>query len=298
MNTLPDSPPQADATAWPIRLNPYSRTFPTPMPLTRRFPRRRSHSNGAARPSRGRAGRAGARRPRRHRPVQRHAGRPAAVRGSGGPGLARHCRGARRVRTPGRPARQERPGGERDAAVSRPAGHAGPRSHPPAAGGSRRQGVLGPQAMRALAAIRPPPAGPAGKVFRLSGSQVSRRIAAAARAAGLGRDSAATARASAWPRVSPPAAPACPSSCRPDAGSPVPCPRSTSAPRRQATALWPSTTQPGRPPTERSSGASWHGLARLAPRSPCLRGYSRPPRPWKAALRASSLLTIPGFNPE
>ena len=45
---------------------------------------------------------------------------------------------------------------------------------------------LGPQAMRDLAAIRPQGADPAGRVFRLSGSQVSRRIAAAARAAGLG----------------------------------------------------------------------------------------------------------------
>ncbi|MYE02033.1 MAG: tyrosine-type recombinase/integrase [Alphaproteobacteria bacterium] len=45
---------------------------------------------------------------------------------------------------------------------------------------------LGPQAMRDLAAIRLPGADPAGRVFRLSGSQVSRRIAAAARAAGLG----------------------------------------------------------------------------------------------------------------
>lgn len=45
---------------------------------------------------------------------------------------------------------------------------------------------LGPQAMRDLAAIRPVPADPASKVFRLSGSQVSRRIATAARAAGLG----------------------------------------------------------------------------------------------------------------
>ena len=45
---------------------------------------------------------------------------------------------------------------------------------------------LGRQAMRDLAAIKPPETAPADRVFRLSGSQVSRRIAAAARAAGLG----------------------------------------------------------------------------------------------------------------
>lgn len=45
---------------------------------------------------------------------------------------------------------------------------------------------LGPRSMRDLAAIRPARADPADKVFRLSGSQVSRRIATAARAARLG----------------------------------------------------------------------------------------------------------------
>ena len=45
---------------------------------------------------------------------------------------------------------------------------------------------LGPQSMRDLAAIRPPKPDPDSRVFPLSGSQISRRIAAAARAAGLG----------------------------------------------------------------------------------------------------------------
>ena len=42
------------------------------------------------------------------------------------------------------------------------------------------------EALRALAAIRPEGAGPGDPVFGLSGRQVGRRVAAAARAAGLG----------------------------------------------------------------------------------------------------------------
>ena len=45
---------------------------------------------------------------------------------------------------------------------------------------------LGPPTMRDLAALRPPDARPGDSVFGIGGSQVSRRIAAAARAAGLG----------------------------------------------------------------------------------------------------------------
>lgn len=45
---------------------------------------------------------------------------------------------------------------------------------------------LGPRAMLDLAAIRPAESAPGSRVFALSGGQISRRIAAAARAAGLG----------------------------------------------------------------------------------------------------------------
>lgn len=45
---------------------------------------------------------------------------------------------------------------------------------------------LGPRAMRDLDAIRPPEGAPGDGVFALSAGQISRRIAAAARAAGLG----------------------------------------------------------------------------------------------------------------
>ena len=45
---------------------------------------------------------------------------------------------------------------------------------------------LGPLAMRDLDAIRPPEGAPGDRVFALSAGQISRRIAAAARAAGLG----------------------------------------------------------------------------------------------------------------
>ena len=54
----------------------------------------------------------------------------------------------------------------------------------PEAEGSVR--YLPREALRALAAIRPEGAGPGGPVFGLSGRQVGRRVAAAARAAGLG----------------------------------------------------------------------------------------------------------------
>ena len=54
----------------------------------------------------------------------------------------------------------------------------------PEAGGAVQ--YLGPATMRDLAAIRPAAALPGDRVFGISGSQVSRRIAAAARAAGLG----------------------------------------------------------------------------------------------------------------
>ncbi|MCY4374431.1 MAG: tyrosine-type recombinase/integrase, partial [Spirochaetaceae bacterium] len=54
----------------------------------------------------------------------------------------------------------------------------------PEAGGAVQ--YLGPTTMRDLAAIRPLDARPGDRVFGISGSQVSRRIAAAARAAGLG----------------------------------------------------------------------------------------------------------------
>ena len=54
----------------------------------------------------------------------------------------------------------------------------------PEAGGAVQ--YLGPPTMQDLAAIKPPDAQPDDSVFGISGSQVSRRIAAAARAAGLG----------------------------------------------------------------------------------------------------------------